>query len=129
LFEVKKSISKHPFITLIGGNDLVPHAQIFKAIAAADFGIICYPQSAHIENRIPTKLYEYLACRLPIILQDYEPWIAICNPYQAGLIVQFNDYQPEEVLKKMATTSFYVSLPTDVTWESEEAFRGQSLTH
>ncbi len=117
---IQKSIREHSFITLVGGSKLVPHSQIFEAIASADFGIIAYPPSTHIENRIPTKLYEYLACNLPIILQDYKPWVAICNPCQAALTIQFKDYQPDEVLKKMTTTNFYVSSPTDVTWESEE---------
>ncbi len=120
LESIQKSISEHPFITLIGGNELVPHTQILEAIASADFGIIAYPQSIHIENRIPTKLYEYLACHLPIILQDYKPWVAICNPYQAALTIRFHDYQPKEVLNQMSTITFYVSHPTDVTWESEE---------
>jgi glycosyltransferase involved in cell wall biosynthesis len=120
LFEVKKSIQNFAFISLIGGGELVPHAHIFKAIAAADFGIICYPPSSHIENRIPTKLYEYLACKLPIILTDYPPWVEICKPYQAALPINMKDYNPEDLLRKMLSNTFYTSEPTDVTWASEE---------
>lgn len=120
LNRIQKSISEHPYITLVGGKALVPHNQILEAIASADFGVISYPASTHIENRIPTKLYEYLACGLPIILEDYEPWTTICRPYQAALTLRFNNYQPEEVLAKMKTSIFYGLTPTDVSWESEE---------
>lgn len=120
LSEIKKEIAGLPFITLIGGDRLVPHNKILVAIASTDFGIICYPPSHHIENRIPTKLYEYLACRLPILLQKQESWVEICKPYQAALEVDFLNIQPTELLDLMASTSFYISDPDNVTWASEE---------
>jgi glycosyltransferase involved in cell wall biosynthesis len=119
LERIKKSISDYSFITLEGGHELVSHSKIFEAIASADFGIIAYPPSTHIENRIPTKLYEYLACKLPIILQDYKPWVEICAPHKAALVINFKSYNPWEVLKEMST-AFYISEPTEVTWTSEE---------
>ncbi|MEQ1586541.1 MAG: glycosyltransferase [Cyclobacteriaceae bacterium] len=120
LTEIQKEIAGMPFITLIGGDRLVPHNQILDAIATSDFGIICYPPSHHIENRIPTKLYEYLACRLPIILPNQEPWVEIYKPCQAALEVDFLNIQPTELLDLMASTSFYSSDPVNVTWASEE---------
>lgn len=120
LERIQKAIRNHSFIALEGGDTLVPHDKIFEAIASADFGIIAYPPSTHIENRIPTKLYEYLACQLPIILQDYEPWVKLCDPYNAAVVIQFKDFHPADVLTKITTTFFYTSNPTDVTWEAEE---------
>jgi hypothetical protein len=120
LSEIQKEITGLPFITLIGGDRLVPHDKILDSIANSDFGIICYPPSHHIENRIPTKLYEYLACRLPILLQKQESWVEICKPYQAALEVDFPNIQPSELLDLMASTSFYNSDPVNVTWASEE---------
>jgi glycosyltransferase involved in cell wall biosynthesis len=125
LERIQNSIGHHSFITLEGGNQLVPHSKIFEAIASADFGIIAYPPSTQIENRIPTKLYEYLACKLPIILQDYKPWAEICAPYQAALRLNFKHYTPAEVIKEMSN-AFYVSEPSSVTWASEEP---KLLTH
>ena len=120
LSEIKKEISGLPFIALVGGDRLVPHPEILEAIASSDFGIICYPPSYHIENRIPTKLYEYLSCRLPIILQKQESWVEICKPYQAALTVDFRNIQPTELLDMMTSTKFYSLDPVNVTWSSEE---------
>lgn len=120
LENIKNSISNCSFITLVGGSTLVAHHQIMDAIASSDFGIISYPPSHHIDNRIPTKLYEYQACQLPILIQDYEPWIKLCQPYSAALVLDFQNIDPAALLEKMATTQFYTSRPTDVTWASEE---------
>lgn len=120
LEDIESSISNCPFISLVGGNILVPHHQIMDAIAHADFGLVSYPPSHHIDNRIPTKLYEYQACQLPILIQDYEPWTKLCHPYNAALVVDFLNLDPAVLLKKMLTTQFYTFRPTDVTWASEE---------
>jgi len=118
--ELRKAIDTQPFISLIGGNQLVPHQEIIAAIAHADFGIIAYPPSYHIENRNPTKLYEYLACRLPILLQNYPPWVQICEPFPAAITFDFNHIDPDAILSKMKNTKFYQTPPTEVTWSAEE---------
>lgn len=120
LEDIINTISDCPFISLVGGNTLVPHHQIMDAIAHADFGLVSYPPSFHIDNRIPTKLYEYQACQLPLLIQDYEPWVKLCQPYNAALVVDFLNLEPELLLEKMGTTQFYTSRPTDITWASEE---------
>lgn len=120
LIEIRKAIENHPFIHLIGGDHLVPHPEIIAAIARADFGIIAYPPSYHIKNRIPTKLYEYLACHLPILLQDYPSWVQICEPFSAAISFDINQVEPIQLLTKMKSTSFYTTNPREVTWASEE---------
>jgi glycosyltransferase involved in cell wall biosynthesis len=116
--QLQKEIMNSNFIRLIGGSELVPHSQILKAIADSDFGIIYYPPSPHTENSIPTKLYEYLAMRLPILLQNKSSWMHLVEPLQAGIIVDFKDPHPIEILTKMSS-EFYKSTPQNVTWEDE----------
>lgn len=120
LTDIKNAITGCPFISLIGGHALVPHSQIMEAIAHADFGILSYPPSHHIDNRIPTKLFEYQACKLPILIHGYEPWVKLCEPINAALVVDFLNFNPALLLKQMEITHFYTSKPKDVTWESEE---------
>ncbi|MBI3218373.1 MAG: glycosyltransferase [Bacteroidetes bacterium] len=115
-----QAIENQPFIRLKGGQKLVPHSQIFEAIAEADFGIIYYPPSPHSANSIPTKLYEYLGCRLPILLQDYEPWVELCKPYHAAVIVNFSQPDLRLIQQSMKESHFYDQSPTGVTWADEE---------
>ena len=107
LRQIEEEVSMNPFIRLIGGKDLVSHASIMSAIVTANFGIVSYPKSRHIENRIPTKLYEYLACQLPIILQNHKPWIEICNPFNAAIPINFENPEIESILVQITKRSFY----------------------
>ena len=125
---IHQEIKESAFIQLHGGNYLVPHPEVIKAIYASDFGMICYPPSRHIENSIPTKLYEYLASRLPILLQNHPPWIELASRYQACIAIDFPTIDPQALLQQMLLP-FYGSSPGEVsrlpqekvglTWESE----------
>ena len=66
------SVSGFNFIYLIGGDKLVPHTQIIEAIPKADFGLVSYQPNKSTENCIPTKIFEYMAHKLPMIVQ-YNP--------------------------------------------------------
>jgi glycosyltransferase involved in cell wall biosynthesis len=120
LSDIKAAIKNHSFITLLGGDTLVPHHEILEAIATADFGLIAYRISPHLENSTPTKLYEYLGCQLPILLQAHRPWVEMCKPYQASINIEYSNPDAERIIQQMRSSSFYTSPPSDVTWESEE---------
>jgi glycosyltransferase involved in cell wall biosynthesis len=121
LERIRQLIKDKPYILLTGGAHLVPHEDIIYQISTSDFGIIYYPHSPHIENKIPTKLYEYLSARLPILIQDYQPWLERCAPYQAAIPISFNStIDAALLLNKMRRSSFYTKSPKDVFWSSEE---------
>jgi glycosyltransferase involved in cell wall biosynthesis len=69
------------FVKLTGGRKLVPHDDIWQAIAAAHFGLICYPQSPHTAGSMPTKFYEYSAAQLPILVPKNSMWAVRLQPY------------------------------------------------
>ncbi|MBX2894183.1 MAG: glycosyltransferase [Cyclobacteriaceae bacterium] len=120
LTNIRSAISGSSFIKLTGGNYLVPHTEILEAIRTASFGIICYPPAPQVQNKVPTKLYEYLACQLPILLRNEPTWSALCELYSAAVIVDFNKPDPTAILAQM-DKSFYTSKPINVTWQTEEA--------
>ncbi|MEK6780736.1 MAG: hypothetical protein AABY93_03465 [Bacteroidota bacterium] len=108
------------FITLAGGDYLVPHSEVMTAILEADFGIVFYPLSPHTQSSMPTKLYEYVATRLPILLQDHKAWVEFCSPYPAAIVLT-KTLSPAELLFKMQSEHFYSIIPSNVSWISEEA--------
>ncbi|HET9432818.1 MAG TPA: hypothetical protein VFO37_03635, partial [Chitinophagaceae bacterium] len=71
-------------------------------------------------NSTPTKLFEYLAYSLPILLIDNPQWLRFCEPYNAA--VPFNDksFSPSMILKALKEQKFYTTLPQDVFWSTEE---------
>ena len=116
---IKDEIQGCDFITLTGGNFLMPHGEIMKAILASDFGIIIYPASPHTQNSMPTKLYEYVACKLPILLQNHRPWIEYCYPFEAAIILE-PDADPTDLLSRMRSQVFYAKDIGPVSWNTEE---------
>jgi glycosyltransferase involved in cell wall biosynthesis len=109
-----------PFVTLQGGDRLVPHAAILDAIQAADFGIVSYPPNPSTLHSTPTKLYEYLAYRLPMLLVDHPDWVARCAPYRAAVIFNPENVVAGSLLDALKTGPFYTVPPRNIYWEDEE---------
>jgi hypothetical protein len=108
------------FITLIGIDTLVPHAKILRAIEYADAGIIFYQRAPHTRNRIPTKLYEYLAYQLPILYDQDATWAPMVEAHHGGIALDFKQVSAPAVLHALHTTRFFPKAPTGVTWADEE---------
>jgi len=119
--ELKKAIEDYSFITLKGGSKLIPHHEILEEIKMADFGLICYRANKSTQSRVPTKLYEYLALQLPIILQKNTLWEEKCTPYNASLVINYRDFNAENLLVQLKTGKFYGNPPDNsLLWENEE---------
>jgi len=116
---IMDEISGHDFITLLGGEQLVPHTEIMEAIFEADFGMITYPPSSHTENSMPTKLYEYVSAKLPILLRAHKPWIEFCHQYDAALVLE-SDLKTTDLLAHMKSEVFYKKENAAVSWLTEE---------
>jgi len=120
LNNIKRAIQNFPFITLIGGNKLVDHSVILSEIANADFGIIYYPTNKSTINSTPTKLYEYLANGLPILLQNHSEWKDICNQCKGAILVDYDNINAQSILDAMATKSFFPNgVGDEFIWQSE----------
>ncbi|MBX9851407.1 MAG: glycosyltransferase [Cytophagaceae bacterium] len=118
---VKKAIEGHPYIRLTGGNTLVPHHEIIAEIRKSDFGLLPYQPNKSTINCIPTKLYEYLAFGLPIIVQTNPIWEEIITKYQAGFSLDFAQPRLKETLNLIQNGSFYPLKPgPEIYWQAEE---------
>jgi glycosyltransferase involved in cell wall biosynthesis len=120
LDELNSHIEGKSYITLVGGPQLVTHDEIVQQIAHSDFGIIYYDLLPSVVNKTPTKLYEYLHARLPILLQHHPPWVEMCSQYQAAIVVDWPNPDPARLLYQMKSSSFYTIPPQGVDWASEE---------
>lgn len=121
LKSLKAQIHELDYIQLKGGEALVPHEEILREIRSSHFGLISYLPNKSTMNCIPTKLYEYLAYRLPVICQPNPIWAEIIQHYQAGLIVDFQKTNPQNVLKDLYRGQFYTQKrdSKELFWEGE----------
>jgi hypothetical protein len=120
LRKIQMLIKPRPFIALITSSSPVPHTEIFSHIKDADFGLITYQINPSTMNSIPTKLYEYLGFKLPIILVNHKPWVDFCYPYSAAVVFDSTHIDAAAILKEMMEKTFYTAEPDSVYWEAEE---------
>ncbi len=122
--KLRQEIEGCPCISLIGGDTLVPHHIVMEEISKSDAGFITYPINPSVSSAIPTKLFEYLAFQLPILIVPHPPWIDYCMPYSAA--IELDDARrPEEILAQLQASTFYTRTPENIFWENqEESLRG-----
>jgi glycosyltransferase involved in cell wall biosynthesis len=120
-------IENKPFITLVGGDHLVPHSEVMHHIAKSDFGILIYPPNLGTFTSIPTKLFEYLALRLPILARHNPETHELVEKYDAGLVLPFSiDY--EKLLSDIKNRTFQFQTSDDIYWENESKTLISSLS-
>jgi glycogen(starch) synthase len=124
LEKLLKAIEGHTYIKIVGGNTLIPHKEILKEISKAGTGLVCYPPSPSTENCIPTKMFEYAAFQLPMIVQNNKPWESFCIGYQAGITTNFSKpNNTAQLYHRLLSTKFYTNtnlFSSDFIWNTKE---------
>ncbi len=118
--KIAEAVAGQSFITVVGLDQLVPHDQIFKEISEATAGIIYYHDSPHVKDRIPTKLYEYLTCRLPILYDEKAVWSSLVSDSTAGIAIDLHNPNTDQIIQTLLGGKFYTRDPIGTSWESEE---------
>ncbi len=117
---LQKAIEDSSFISGIGISSLVPHEEIIKAIEEADAAIVSYRVNKVIAHKRPTKIYEYMAHHLPILIPVEAPWVPWCHQYTACLPYHPDNENWEQLPEKFLNTNFYTPKPeTEILWESQ----------
>jgi len=118
---IKLQIEPRPFIRLITDDQPIPHTRILEEIATADFGMVTYQINPSTTNSIPTKLYEYLAAQLPVLMVNHKPWVELCHKWSAAVVFNPFSYDAAELYREMMSRHYYPETPEGVTWTSEES--------
>jgi glycosyltransferase involved in cell wall biosynthesis len=120
LRQIQSAIESHDFIQLWGGDKLVPHDEIIEAINRSQFGIIAYPPNSATKNTFPTKIFEYIASRLPFLIINHPTWVNRCIRYPASITFDPGYFNPQKMLDKMKSTQFYLLEPGhEIYWSTE----------
>ena len=122
LVRLQKEIETHDFIELNGGDHLVPHSEIVEAIQKADFGFVLKkPNNGTNDEKILTRLFEYTANQLPILLLNNPTWVEFCAHFNAAIEVDPNDFDAATLLNRMINTEFYTQGDTSSSlWDGEK---------
>jgi glycosyltransferase involved in cell wall biosynthesis len=120
LQQIRSEIQSNPFISLKGGDQFVSHAEVLEEISSADFGLISYPILPHTKNRIPTKLYEYMACGLPFLLEENEEWVKVCEQYPSAFAIKFKNPSIPDILS-LIKHNHHGEGKKETLWQTEES--------
>lgn len=118
LSNIRKEINDSPFIKLIGGDKLIPHEEILQEISNAGTGIIIYPNNPATESSIPTKLYEYLALKLPVIISHTQDSTDLVRRSNAGIVLT-PEMNAVRLNEKLANSTFTFDYSGEIFWESQ----------
>ena len=118
---LKALIADKPYISLTGGDRLVPHQEIIRAIHRADVGLLPYRHNKSTWRCLPTKLFEYAANGLPCLIPQNPYWEDPVKAWDAGFSLDFMDPDAATVLARLTTGSFYQEgISKNVFWQEEE---------
>ncbi|OHX65528.1 glycosyltransferase family protein [Flammeovirga pacifica] len=109
-------------VTVIGNENFVPHDVVINKMLEADFVCLPYPQNPSTENCIPTKMYECLALKIPMIIHQNKLWTKITSPVNAGIYCDFNKVDVVNLINQVNSYTGYrnSSKQIDPLWQSEE---------
>ncbi len=108
------------YITIRGGDHLLSHDQIIKEIEIADFVILPYQLDRSIIRCIPTKIYECIVLKTPMIIRPNPLWLKLCNQFNACMPCNFKD-EDEHFLRLILNRNYYTKGDaTVISWENEE---------
>ncbi|GAB3292900.1 glycosyltransferase family protein [Hymenobacter tenuis] len=110
-------------VTLMGGQQLVPHARVVAEMHRSHLGLLPYQPHPSTARCIPTKLFEYLANGLPIVLPPNPLWQPLVQLHQAGIVLDFQqpEYPPAGTLAAMLAERPYYpqGTPPEALWATE----------
>lgn len=121
LIRLQEEIKDLDYIELNGGDHLVPHAEIIEAIQKADFGFVLKkPNGGMNDEKLLTRLFEYTANKLPILLLNNPTWITFCQTYNAAVVIDPANFAAKTILLEMKSQKFYTQGDTSQSlWQSE----------
>ena len=118
---LQKYARHHPWLVLRTSPQPVPHTDIIALIEQADFGIVSHQPVPSIAHCFPTRIWEYMAYRLPFLLQAHPYWTTYCQPWQCAIPLDFNRPVIHEVRQRMTEEVFYPrGVPDAIYWETEQ---------
>ncbi|ANQ48452.1 glycosyltransferase family 4 protein [Flammeovirga sp. MY04] len=113
---------KYQNVSAIGIEEFVSHDLIIEKMLEANFVCLPYPYNKSTKGCIPTKMYECLALKIPMIINPNPLWENITNPQNAALYHDFTSDKVTDLLKKLDSYVGYKNSPDqiDPLWKSEE---------
>lgn len=118
---LEKAIKKHDFIELIGGKVIVNQDDIIQKIKQSDFALLPYQYNKATRNRIPTKLYDYLALSIPILSSKNIKGESIILENGNGITIDFTQkFISTDIIQWIGNPKSPKNISVNLFWTTEE---------
>ena len=98
----------------------IPYPELVKEYKTCHAALVSYKPNPANRDCFPTKIYECLLYRVPMIMKQDSPWLKVLNNYNAGISINFMSPDPS-MLKKLHNNQFYDGINTQQwSWEANE---------
>ena len=71
----------------------IPHQEVAPRVKKSKLGFIPLPDLPKFQSNIPTKLFEFMALKLPTVLSDLPPSRPFVGDGKAAIMVPPHDYE------------------------------------
>jgi len=115
-----KSARNNKNIEIKISSNPVPHAKIEEAILLSNVGLLPYQKNGSIEGKWPTKLFEYMSYKLPILIQENETWNSFIEKNNSGISIDFSNPKSYDFDTLLAQKFYTSPLPEETYWSSQE---------
>lgn len=117
-----QEINDNPSINSTFSTDSIPYHKILQSIKENDIGLLPYQNNPCFDNKIPTKLYEYLSAGKIILTQKNHLYNSLLSEDQNSHFIDFSDYSDEKHQKTHALLPSLTPQQQSPThnWTSEE---------
>ncbi len=113
---------RNPAIKLCLSTAPVEHELLLRKMAACSFVVLAHAPNPCIEGKIPTKVYECLALRKPMIAQighEFSDLIVSCD---AGFVLDFENIS-EDIFPKLFLDYYRKPLSINPFWQRDEFWK------
>lgn len=120
--QLKKEIADVENIDFHVSLTPIPQSEIHSKIGNRTIGLLPYQANKSTENKIPTKLYEYIGLGVPILISANPIWSNLIDKYQAGIIFDFHStVNIDDISKSLTSIKHNQSIDLkDIMWNIEE---------
>ena len=86
---LREKASDNKRLIIIGVEEYVKYNKILEAYKDQNLlaGLILFPTEGQYKDRIPTKIFEYMAAGLPVIASNFQIWRKIIEDNNCGILV------------------------------------------
>lgn len=112
-----RSWSMEDRFALIGGTTYVPYDRIVALMQHCLAGTALYQSLGFLQNKIPTRFFEYMAAQKPLLFSPFPYWEQLNREWQLGIPL-FRPWDPHEVWETLENWSA-THPPERYLWASE----------